>query len=94
MSSSKTHHFGTGGCLAMVRSAVRGTTCVISGDIVFDVDFGKLAAFHRRAGAVLTLAVHPNNHPRDSDLVEVDGDDRVTAMLVRPHPEGLSFATW
>jgi histidinol-phosphate phosphatase family protein len=37
------------------------------------------------------LLLHPNDHPLDSDLVEVDETSRITAFHHRPHPEGRWF---
>jgi len=37
------------------------------------------------------LVVHPNDHPYDSDLLDVDGQDRVTAFYPKPHPEGSRY---
>ena len=82
---------GSGGCLSLVRDHITGATLVVSGDLVFDVDLGRLIAFHRRHAAEVTLAVHPNNHPRDSDLVAASDDGRVTGLLLRPHPPQLRY---
>jgi D,D-heptose 1,7-bisphosphate phosphatase len=35
--------------------------------------------------------VHPNDHPQDSDLVETDANDWVTAIHACPHPTDLFF---
>jgi histidinol-phosphate phosphatase family protein len=37
------------------------------------------------------LLLHPNDHPFDSDLVEVDSESRITAFHNRPHPAGIFF---
>ena len=47
------------------------------GDIFFDFDIRRMAAFHREKDAFVTLLAHPNMHPYDSDLVVTDNDDRV-----------------
>jgi histidinol-phosphate phosphatase family protein len=83
---------GTGGCLALVRGLVRGPALVVSGDLVVDMDLAKLMGFHRSRGAFVTLTVHPNNHPRDSDLVEMDRrTGRVTGLRLRPHPPSMRY---
>jgi histidinol-phosphate phosphatase family protein len=69
---------GTGGALAMLP---REDTLVLFGDIYCDVDFSRFMAFHREKQAQVTLFVHPNNHPYDSDVVVVDEEDRVTAWV-------------
>ncbi len=35
--------------------------------------------------------MHPNDHPLDSDLVEIDSARRVTGFHSRPHPQGRFF---
>lgn len=83
---------GSGGCLSMVRtSAQHGTSLVLSGDLVLDMDFAKLSQFHAEKSSRLTLTVHPNTHPRDSDLVACDAHGRVSHMLLRPHGPAFSY---
>src|SRR5665648_96454 len=49
---------------------------VIYGDIIFDIDLKRMLNFHKRHNGLGTLFVHPNDHPYDSDLLEVNQDDR------------------
>ena len=78
---------GSGGCLSLVRE-LDCPAIVVFGDIMFDVDLGALLASHARAGAAITAAVHPNEHPHDSDLVGLDAHGRVVALHAKPHPPG------
>jgi D,D-heptose 1,7-bisphosphate phosphatase len=39
-------------------------------------------------GAAATIFLHPNDHPHDSDLVEIEDDGRVVQFHAYPHPEG------
>lgn len=81
---------GTGGCLSLVRDRADKTSLVISGDLLFDLNFDRLLSFHQKSDAVVTLTVHPNTHPMDSDLVCSDHrTGRVSSLLVRPHPPTL-----
>ena len=54
---------------------------LLFGDLILDIDFGRFMRFHRKHGAAITLYGHPNSHPHDSDVVEVDEDGRVTGIL-------------
>ena len=65
---------------------------VFYGDVMAALDLNRLADFHLGHGADFTTLVHPNDHPFDSDLVEADGEDRVTAIRASPHPDGAHFA--
>jgi len=67
---------GTGGALALLH---REDTLVLFGDVYCEVDFKRFVDFHKKKNADITLFVHPNNHPHDSDIVVTDADCRVTA---------------
>ena len=64
---------------------------VIYGDVMAAVDLKAMGAFHLERGADFTTLAHPNDHPADSDLLEVDPDDGVTAVRPCPHPPGEWF---
>ena len=49
---------------------------------------GGAPGAHGTSGRLATLVVHPNDHPYDSDLVEVDARNRVTAVHPKPHAPG------
>lgn len=53
---------------------------LIFGDVIFDIEWERMAAFHEKNKALATLLVHPNSHPYDSDLVIIAADDKVQAM--------------
>jgi histidinol-phosphate phosphatase family protein len=62
---------------------------VMYGDTMVNVDLKRLWQAHEKAGAVATLLLHPNDHPLDSDLVEIDANSFVTAFHNRPHPKNV-----
>jgi D,D-heptose 1,7-bisphosphate phosphatase len=64
---------------------------VVYGDLMLGVDLERIAKRHMDREADLTILVHPNDHPQDSDLVEVNADDWVTAIHACPHPPGQCF---
>ncbi len=83
---------GTAGCLRLLPP-MEDRFMVLYGDVVMDCDLGAFmrfdAAFPDSMG---TLAVHPNNHPQDSDLLELEeGSSRVTRILPKPHPLDLDY---
>lgn len=75
---------GTAGALSDALPLMAGRFLVLYGDTFFDVDLRRFWDAHQRAGADATLFLHPNDHPHDSDLVELDTQSRVVA--VRPYP--------
>jgi D,D-heptose 1,7-bisphosphate phosphatase len=76
---------GTAGALRDTEGMLDDLFFVFYGDIVMDMDLDELAAFHRRKNSRATLVVHPNSHPYDSDLLEMDDNDRIVAFHRKPH---------
>jgi histidinol-phosphate phosphatase family protein len=83
---------GTAGALRDALPAMASRFIVLYGDTYADVNLRALWDDHSRSGASGTLLLHPNDHPHDSDLVEVDGQLRVVAVRPYPHPEGAVYA--
>lgn len=82
---------GTAGAVLAGFEHLAERFAVLYGDTMVNVDLGRLWGAHEQAKADATLLLHPNNHPLDSDLVEVDAASRVTAFHNRPHLEGRWF---
>lgn len=82
---------GTVGGVKALQSKIEGTFLVLYGDVIMDMDLDRLLHFHRMKEADATLVVHPNDHPYDSDLLDVDAHDKVTSFYAKPHPEGLIY---
>lgn len=83
---------GSAGALIQNLDALPEHFFVLYGDIMTAVDLGGMGRFHLDRKADLTCLVHPNDHPLDSDLLEVEGDGRVTAFHAYPHPPERDFA--
>lgn len=79
---------GTAGALRDALPLLADRFLLLYGDTFMDVDLRKLWMAHEYSGAVGTLFLHPNDHPQDSDLVDIDADGVVRAILAYPHPEG------
>ncbi len=60
---------------------------VISGDALTDIDLTALAARHRQAGGVATLAVKEVQDTREYGVVLHDRDGRITGFQEKPAPE-------
>jgi histidinol-phosphate phosphatase family protein len=79
---------GTAGAVLAVLPVLADEFIVLYGDTLLDVDFHRFVADHRAHAADVSLFVHPNDHPSDSDLVELDGSGWVTRFHKYPHPPG------
>jgi histidinol-phosphate phosphatase family protein len=82
---------GTAGALRDALPRLAETFLVLYGDTYLDVDLRRMRDAHARSNADATLFVHPNDHPQDSDLVELDDTGVVTALHPYPHAEGAEY---
>jgi histidinol-phosphate phosphatase family protein len=80
---------GTAGAVLAGFEHLAERFVVLYGDTMVNVDLERIWHAHEQAGAVATLLLHPNDHPFDSDLVEVDAESRVLAFHNRPHPPNI-----
>ena len=79
---------GTGGAMLDARKKLAERFLLFFVDQVMDMDLGRLLGHHDERGNAVTVVVHPNDHPYDSDLMEVDAGGRVVAVLRPPHAPG------
>jgi histidinol-phosphate phosphatase family protein len=77
---------GTAGAMLAVLEYLEEEFLVLYGDTMLEIDLTRFHAFHRSIPNVsTTLFLHPNDHPQDSDLVEIDAAGRITAFHPYPH---------
>lgn len=76
---------GTVGGIKAIENDLQETFLVLYGDVMMNMDLQRLLAFHQNKKADATLVLHPNDHPYDSDLVDVNERDQVTAFYSKPH---------
>ncbi len=74
---------GTAGALFDSLGLLGHVFLVLYGDTFFDVDLKSIWNFHKLNDADVTLFLHPNNHPADSDLVEID--DHLNVCSIHPY---------
>ncbi len=82
---------GTAGAVLAGFDLLAEEFVVMYGDTMVNVDLERIRQAHQRAQADATLLLHPNDHPLDSDLVEMDTASWVTAFHNRPHPADRWF---
>ena len=77
-----------------IGSAGRSSWCSTATSWPTSISPGSGRACHLGRGRDFTT-LHPNDHPFDSDLVEIDADGRVSAIHPYPHPTGdAASPTW
>lgn len=77
---------GNAGALFKLRSQLTEDFLLLNADAVFDVDFNRFVAHHRKKGGLVTLFTHPNNHPYDSGLIIADESGAVQTWLAKEDP--------
>jgi len=75
---------GTAGAAGPLRRFLDTTFVVVFGDVLTDLDFGRLVAFHRARGAVLTMALYRVDNPTEVGLAAIDAAGRVTRFAEKP----------
>ena len=83
---------GTAGALLRSLDLLPEHFFVLYGDVMLAVDLQGMAAHHLDQDADFTAMAHPNDHPFDSDLLEIDENDWVTALHACPHSPNQFFA--
>ena len=64
---------GTAGALYYLKDRLQDDDfLLIMGDLMLSVDFKRFMAAHKQSGSAVTLFVHPNSHPQDSDIILTD----------------------
>jgi len=76
---------GTAGALFDALSELDDQFLVIYGDTFLDVDLKSFWKFHQTKKSDASIFLHPNDHPHDSDLVEINFDYRVNKIHPYPH---------
>lgn len=78
---------GTGGALRNAEGFISGRRFIsLYGDLLIDIDLRRMLAYHIAKGGLGTLALHPTDHPFDSDMLECSKDGKITAFLGKPRP--------
>jgi len=77
---TETEPLGTAGALYKIEN-LSDDFLLLNGDIILDMDFSRMIAFHKEKNAEVTLAVHPNSHPYDSALIVCNSDNQVTGWI-------------
>lgn len=74
---------GTSGPLANIKG-LTDTFLVTNGDVLTDLDFAELIAYHRQQGGISTIATHKRKVNINLGVVEVNKENTVTDYLEKP----------
>ena len=85
----ETQPLGTAGALGYLKDKLTEDFYVFYGDTIVDFDMDSMLKYHQEKNADATLFLHPNDHPYDSDIVQLDGNGKVLKFDNKPHPDGF-----
>ncbi len=68
---------GTGGALVNARNFLSVDFILLAGDIVTNFNVQELIDFHKQRNAIATAVCRVSDHPTDSDLLELDFDNKL-----------------
>ena len=80
---------GTAGALGFLKDQLTKDFFVFYGDTVMDIDLQSMLNYHRLKQSDATLLIHPNDHPYDSDIVDIDEDGKIRHFYNKPHQNGF-----
>src|SRR6266508_194805 len=83
--ATETTPLGTAGSVRNAAEQLHDTFLVISGEALTDVDLGELVAFHRRSGAMGTVALKHMDNPLEFGIVITREDGRIERFLEKSH---------
>ncbi|HEY3920904.1 MAG TPA: NDP-sugar synthase, partial [Gaiellaceae bacterium] len=75
---------GTAGSVQLAAGRLEGTTLVISGDALCDINLSELVAFHREKQAAVTIGLKAVENPLEFGIVVTGEDGRVERFLEKP----------
>lgn len=81
---------GTAGALFYLKN-LQNSFILVFGDLILDIDFNRFMTFHEEHNAMITLFGHPNSHPYDSDVIQIDADSKVTGILSKKESRDFFF---
>ncbi|MCK5022705.1 MAG: HAD-IIIA family hydrolase [Candidatus Aenigmarchaeota archaeon] len=75
--SEEDEFLGTAGALKFAEKMIKDDFVLLYGDVMLNLNIGKLVKFHKEKGGLATLVVHKSDHLYDSDVVDIDSNGKV-----------------
>ena len=76
---------GTAGGVKKMEGFFDGAFVVFYGDNLTDFDLSAMLRFHRQKNAMVTLAIFEPPNPSEVGVVQMNGDERILALVEKPH---------
>lgn len=75
---------GTAGPLSLIKDELTETFLVMNGDILTTLNYSDLIEYHKRSGAIATIALNKRDVYIDFGVVELDEDSNITDYIEKP----------
>lgn len=82
---------GTAGGITLIKEQLNCNFFLLYGDIMINMDLTKFYKFHKNKKSDISIVLHPNNHPYDSDLVDINDDNKIIAFYPKPHKKNQYY---
>jgi histidinol-phosphate phosphatase family protein len=83
---------GTAGAVFKCFDKLDKEFLLIYGDTMLEVDLDRFYSYHAADKKTeATLFVHPNDHPKDSDLISIDDENYISSFYPYPHQENMFY---
>ena len=81
---------GTAGCLTkLTKKNLAENLLIIFGDLLFKIDLKKYFSFHLKKKSDLTILSHPSDHLLDSDIIDLEEDNKIKKIFFKPHKKKI-----
>lgn len=87
----ESYPLGTAGSLKLLENILHDRFMIFYGDLLANIDLESFMVFDSKTNSLATLIVHPNTHPIDSDLIEINGQGKVVNFFSKPHKPNLYY---
>ncbi len=84
---------GTGGGVGYAAHHLSGTSLIMNGDNLHDLDIRKFIANHRKKKGIISIALTRVADPTQFGLVETDAKGRIKRFLEKPSPDQITCNT-
>ncbi len=83
--SNEDKPLGTAGALTNISpELLTEPFLVFQGDVMNELNIEKFVKFHNQKKGIMSIVVHPSDHPHDSDVIVVDKNWQVKDFLHKP----------
>ena len=83
----------TAGALKQLENVLDDRFMVFYGDTIMDLNLKSFIEFDTLSkDSIGSIMVHPNDHPYDSDLLEIDKNNKVIEFHSKPHEGNIYYA--